>query len=222
MDAFPKAGHDGARARPNASGRSTGRLKDAKSWLAAVTAGLSVFLNYDTTPGRAGEAPLQWPRGTFKRAPDRPVLVMIAHPRCPCTRASIGELAQIMARLQGKLVAYVLFVKPNNAGGGWDDTQLQRDAAKIPGVTALLDVDGAEAKRFGAETSGQTLLFAADGHLLFSGGITVSRGHPGDNIGEEAIVSLVNNHTTERRRTFVFGCALADRKPATQRLNQLK
>jgi hypothetical protein len=33
MDAFPKAGHDGARARPNASVPSIGRPKCAKSWL---------------------------------------------------------------------------------------------------------------------------------------------------------------------------------------------
>jgi hypothetical protein len=117
-----------------------------------------------------------------------------------------------MARLQGKVITYVLFLKPSASGADWDDTGLRRSAAAIPGVTVLTDLDGAEARRFGAETSGHTLLFDAAGHLLFSGGITESRGHAGDNAGESAIVSLVNNHTAKRTETFVFGCALADRE----------
>jgi hypothetical protein len=48
--------------------------------------------------------------------------------------------------------------------------------------------------------------------LLFSGGITESRGHAGANAGENAIVSLVNTHAAERTKTFVFGCSLVDRK----------
>ena len=74
------------------------------------------------------------------------------------------------------------------------------------------DLDGAEARRFGAETSGHTLLFDLDGNLLFSGGITQSRGHAGGNAGESAIVSLVNTRTADRARTLVFGCSLFDRK----------
>jgi hypothetical protein len=186
----------------------------AIGWLVSVAYGFSLFLHYDNKPGAVGATPRSWPGARFARAMDRPTLVMVAHPRCPCTRASIDELAQIMARTQGKLVAYVLFVIPQNGGAGWEQTDLRRSAEKIPGVTVLSDVDGVEANRFGAETSGYTLLFGADGHLLFSGGITESRGHAGGNAGESAIVSLVNNRATERNSTFVFGCALVDRKQA--------
>jgi hypothetical protein len=152
-----------------------------------------------------------WPESHIVPATDRPTLVMVAHPRCPCTAASVGELAQIMARLQGKVATYVLLVTPKNAGHAWDDTSLRRSAESIPGVTVVFDIDGAEAGRFGAETSGHTLLFASDGKLLFSGGITGSRGHAGDNAGESAIISLVNNQEPPRTRTLVFGCALANR-----------
>ena len=181
------------------------------AWLAVIAGGFSVFLKYDTKPGPQGAAPQQWPHVTFARATSRPTLVMVAHPLCPCTRASIGELAQIMARLQGKVLAYVLFVKPTNSSAEWDDTNLQRSAAKIPGVTVRSDPGGADASKFGAETSGQTLLFAADGHLLFSGGITESRGHAGDNAGEQAIISLVRNGAANPKHSFVFGCTLANR-----------
>ena len=113
-----------------------------------------------------------------------------------------------MARVQGKVRAYVLFYSPREAGPDWQNTDLRRTAAQIPGVTVLSDVDGAEAQRFGAETSGHTFLFEPTGRLLFNGGITESRGHSGDNAGESALVSLINNRNSDRSTTFVFGCAL--------------
>jgi hypothetical protein len=116
-----------------------------------------------------------------------------------------------MARMQGKVDAYVLFLKPRQSGTDWDDTELRRSAVAIPSVTVLSDAEGAEARRFGAETSGHTLLFDRDGRLLFSGGITEFRGHVGDNAGERAIESLVNGQPPARTTTSVFGCALANR-----------
>ena len=178
------------------------------AWAVTVALGLRVLLNYETKAGQVGAVPTSWPSASqIKRSASCPTLVMLAHPRCPCSRASVGELAQIMARVQGKMAAYVVFLKPEH-GSGWDDTDLQRSAAAIPGVSVLSDIEGAEARRFGAETSGHTLLFDRNGHLLFSGGITQSRGHSGENGGERAIISLVNNAAAERFATSVFGCAL--------------
>jgi hypothetical protein len=177
-------------------------------WIVAVATGLRAFLIYDSNPGSIGAVPKTWPGSRIERSSNGATLVMLAHPHCPCTRASIGELAHIMARLQGKLIAYVLFVTPSQSGPDWEDTDLRRSAARIPGVKVITDMDGIEARRFGAETSGHTLLFGADGRLLFNGGITKSRGHAGGNAGESAIVSLVNNQTPERTETFIFGCPL--------------
>jgi hypothetical protein len=180
------------------------------AWTVAITFGLRTLLAYESTPGAKGAVPSQWPSTSqIERLTDRPTLLMLAHPRCPCTRASVDELAQLMARMQGKVDAYVLFLKPRQSGTEWEDTELRRSAAAIPGVTVLSDVDGVEARRFGAETSGHTLLFDRDGRLLFSGGITEFRGHVGDNTGMRAIKSLVNGQTPARAATSVFGCALA-------------
>jgi hypothetical protein len=74
----------------------------------------------------------------------------------------------------------------------------------------VLDRDGAESRRFRTETSGHALLYDAGGRLLFSGGITVARGHAGDNAGLGAIEALVAGEPAARRRTLVFGCALHD------------
>ena len=178
-------------------------------WIAAVAFGLRALSQYENTPGPVGKLSQVWPAGQIERATDRPTLVMLAHPRCPCTVASVAQLAQIMARLQGKIAACVLLVKPNGSGPDWEDTSLRQSAEAIPGVKVIFDPNGMEARRFGAETSGHTLLFGADGHLLFSGGITASRGHAGDNAGESAIVALVNHQTPARTRTLVFGCSFA-------------
>lgn len=181
-------------------------------WIVAVAFGSRILLNYETAPGRSGAVAQNWPGSRIQPTPGRATLVMLAHPHCPCTRASVGELAQIMAQVQGRVAAYVLFLKPEGSGTDWGNTDLWRSAAAIPGVTVLPDGDGGEARRFGVETSGHTLLFDTRGRLLFSGGITGSRGHSGDNAGRSAIVSLLNNQPAERAQTFVFGCSLVDSK----------
>jgi len=181
------------------------------SWLLVIVFGLWILWGYENSPGKAAAPPHQWPADSkIQPARDHPTLVILAHPHCPCTRASMEELAKVMARVQGKVTAYVLFYKPQEFGTDWENTELRQSAAQIPGVIVLSDFDGAEARRFGAETSGHTLLFNPSGHLLFSGGITQSRGHSGDNAGESAIVSLVNNHVSQRANTFVFGCSLTN------------
>jgi hypothetical protein len=183
------------------------------AWLAALVLGGRVLLSYESTPGQVGAVPAAWPQASRIPPPgDRAVLVMLAHPRCPCTGATMAELAKIMAHVQGKVTAYVLFLKPEESGTDWDETDLRRTAEAIPGVKVMSDIDGVEAQRFGAKTSGHTLLFARDGRLLFSGGITELRGHQGDNAGEDAIISIANKNVTGRDKTSVFGCSLFSEK----------
>jgi hypothetical protein len=179
------------------------------AWIVALVLSGRALLSYESTPGQVGAVPTAWPRTSQIPPPsNRAVLIMLAHPRCPCTRASMAELTKIMTHVQGKVAAYVLFLKPAGSGPDWDDTNLVQKAEAIPGVKVISDRDGAEAQRFGAKTSGHTLLFAADRRLLFSGGITELRGHEGDNVGENAIVSFVNKNSTGHNRTSVFGCSL--------------
>lgn len=177
-------------------------------WIGAVILGAAVLLRYEHAAGSSGVHPTRWPATTaIERAPDVPTLVMFAHPRCPCTRAGIGELAIIMTRCQGKLRASVLFAKPAGFPEGWERTDTWESAAAIPGVRVSVDPDGREARRFGAETSGQVFLYAADGELRFAGGITAARGHAGDNAGRDSVVGLLTGGAA-RPATSVFGCPL--------------
>jgi hypothetical protein len=190
----------------------------AVTWVAALGYGMRVLLKYETTPGATGPLASSWPAGSLlPRQHEKPTLVMVAHPRCPCTRASIAELAQIMAHASERTKAYVLFVKLPGAGPDWDDTDLRRSAAAIPGVKVMSDEDGAEAARLGAQTSGHTVVFGRDGTVLFSGGITASRGHAGGNAGENAVLSVLKQQMPERQRTPVFGCSLAEPNRAEER-----
>jgi hypothetical protein len=204
-----------------ASDSSVTRVKSARTmwtvfgliWVGGVTAGLAWLAAYDNAPGTPAHAPVRWPAEShLARDTGGPTLVMLAHPRCVCTRASLGELAELMARAHDKPKAFVVFIKPAGTTQTWDDTDLWHKAERIPGVTLVRDDDGLETARFGAETSGQTLLYDAAGRLIFSGGTTGSRGHPGDNIGRASVLALLNREAGSRPSTAVFGCPLfADR-----------
>ena len=164
--------------------------------------------SYDNRPGATANAPQRWPaHTTLISAADRPTLVFLAHPQCTCTRASLDELAEVLARTPKRPKTYVLFLRPSTVDAGWEHTDLWSRARTLPDATVLRDHDGVEARRFGVETSGQTLLYAG-GSLVFSGGITGSRGHAGANAGETALISLLTRGDADRRGTSVFGCPL--------------
>jgi hypothetical protein len=102
----------------------------------------------------------------------------------------------------------VWFFKPDSFSNDWAHSDLWKSAAAIPGVTVREDVNGAQARLFGAETSGYVLLFDTHGRLLFKGGITGSRGHAGDNAGENAIIAWSNGQAAGLDKTPVYGCSL--------------
>ena len=183
------------------------------AWLGLIGLGEFFLLNYEKTPGDLKSAPSQWPpQSLIERHPNQMTLLMFVHPHCPCTRASMDELAVLMTRCHGRLFANVLFLKPKDFSKDWTQTDIWRSAAVIPDVKIKIDEEGREAGRFKASTSGQVLLYDAKGRLLFAGGITASRGHSGDNDGRNAIESLVLRDEAKTAQTPVFGCSLVNQK----------
>lgn len=213
MHQLPAAAPVGDRPAPTRH-RWLGAL--AALWLCGAVGGLYVVWAYDNAPGESANPPGRWPVGsTLTLAVETPTLVLLAHPQCSCTRASLGELAEVLARARTRPKTYVVFLKPSEFGAGWEQTDLWRTAASLPGVTVVRDVDGLEARRFSAATSGQALLYDTHGALLFTGGITGARAHQGDNRGRATLVDLLNGRDTDRTPTSVFGCPLfADGAPA--------
>ena len=178
-------------------------------WGLVVGAGLMRLWAYADTPGKAAAAPERWPQASrLSRDPQRPTLVLFAHPQCACSRATVNELARLMAHEQGRVTVHVLFYEPEGADAAWEHTDLWRSASAIPGVRVATDTSGREAAAFDASVSGQTLLYDQNGRLAFSGGITFARGHEGDNAGLSAVSTLLAGGRPATDRTAVFGCSM--------------
>jgi hypothetical protein len=178
-------------------------------WGLGLAVGAQALWRYSATPGRSGQAPEHWPTTVpVEFHPGRSTLVMLAHPRCPCTRASLAELARLTAR--GDADVWVLFLRPAGAQAGWEKTDLWDTAAAIPGVHVLADADGTAARAFGAETSGHVLFYDATGALRFSGGITAARGHEGPSAGGDAILAALRGNSPAQDHTPTFGCPLVE------------
>lgn len=188
-------------------------------WAGLICFGGRKLLNYESAPGTPGTPPAQWPAASrIVRPHDKFTLVMLTHPNCPCTRASVAELEILMARLQGKLVGFMVFRKPEASAAEVQASVLWKTAAGIPNVHLIYDQDGAETDGFGGRVSGQTMLYDPAGRLVFSGGITSARGHQGDNFGVDAVLLAVRGRVKVRGRFPVFGCSLHD--PNAKELSQ--
>lgn len=177
-------------------------------WVVAVCLGQVAFSRYANTPARATAPVQEWPKSSTQPVQRGVTLVMAVHPQCPCTRASLSQLEQIMARSDGRMQARLLFMLPRGYQEGWAHSGTWNQAKAIPGVERILDREGQEARRFHLTTSGQTALFAADGTQIFSGGITVARGETGHNPAQDSIESYLQTGKTPLKRSPIFGCSL--------------
>jgi hypothetical protein len=192
------------------------RIAICATWLSAAIAGAWFLASYGNAPGSTGQTPQSWPADSHINPPrDRPTLLMFAHPQCPCTRASVAELNRLLTRCQSEMTVHVFFIKPPGLPQDWTVSPLWNSAAEIPGVNVAADSDGAEARRFGAESSGYVVLYDEHGKLQFNGGITSARGHAGDNAGANVIVSWANERAVRIGQTPVFGCGLFDQAVAS-------
>jgi hypothetical protein len=197
-------------------------------WGICIFLGLMVLAQHQNTPGEplrpAGEASVEKAVASLPRpdlaaflAPEKEyTLVLLAHPRCPCTRASLHELRALLPRLEGKVAVRSYFILPEGEGpefAAGENLDLARD---IPGMRASILPAAEILPKLGAGTSGQVLVFNnRAARLEFQGGITAGRGHEGRNAGTESIATLIKTGQTPLRNTPVYGCSLAG-APATQ------
>lgn len=177
--------------------------------LTVVGFGFAAMWVHAAIPGKDGDAPRRWPKtSAIVRTPDRPTLAMFVHPRCPCTRASLAELRRLLSNLAGRVDAQLWVVVPDGAPASWRDGDELMRAATIPGVAIHFDVGGAEARQFGAQASGQVVLYDVLGRLRYQGGITGSRGHAGANTGADRLAAQLQIAVPVALGAPVFGCAL--------------
>lgn len=163
----------------------------------------------------SASAPVTWPvSARVPNATGRSMLVLFAHSRCACTRATIRELERLLARAKDKPDTWIVLNGP--AGDG--PASIGAAARSVLGARVIED-DGTEAARFGAKASGQVLVYGRDRRLLFNGGITPSRGHEGDSRGADLALRALTpsaapaSSASPSSSADVFGCGLATKEP---------
>ena len=188
-------------------------LSVALLWLGCAVFGLASLSRRDGAAGASGHPPARWQKNScVSLSSVKPTLVVLIHPQCPCSRASLSELNHLMALCPNRAAVWVFFLKPPGCTEAWVKTDLWRQASAIPGVRVRVDDNGQAARRFGAATSGEALLYAPDEKLLYLGGLTGARGHEGDNAGLSAVAALLERPETWNKaqpaQEPVYGCPL--------------
>lgn len=180
-------------------------------WLLSVPAASAAVWKFKMTAGDTAAAPEEWP-SSIGLTPDaaRPTLVMTVHPKCPCSQASVAELARIAMTVTPPIRAYVVFVEPEHASDDWRSTDLWKQVAAISGVTAVHDPGGKRAAVLGARVSGDTVVYGRDGRLVFHGGVTSARGHEGDGPARQRLLAALGADGPSTRSAPVFGCELGE------------
>jgi len=181
------------------------------AWALVLVGGMATLWVYAYRPAEGFDPPPHWPANTLVQPrPGRTTLLMAVHPKCPCTRASINELARIMRYGFGRADAHVLLFAPSGSDEQWAHTDLWASAEAIPGVAIHRDTDGAAAALFGTDSSGSVVLYDAQGRRRFWGGVTAGRGHEGPNSGQDAVVRLMQGLDSALTTSPVYGCRIHD------------
>jgi len=188
------------------------------SWLSLCALGMWQIADHATTAGSVGSVPEALPIGVAKQlnwSGECNLLLLAAHPQCPCLPASLDELGAVFETAENTTLRILVF-EPKNTPKSWDPTASDTLFRGLPEGTVIRDRDGQLAEQLGARTSGHISLYDTGGLLQFAGGITGSRGHRGDNDNRQALTVALrqakargNRATTySPTRTAVFGCPL--------------
>jgi hypothetical protein len=182
------------------------------AWAVVIAGGALAVAEHDVTPGPpaaahlsdAAPAGLGLVSGTWN-------IVMFIHPRCPCSAASLAELAGLSARCGDRLHTSIVIFRPTDKPDRWVHTPTYEAATHLAGATVKFDEDAAIARRMGAFTSGQAFVYDPAGRLAFSGGMTNARDCSGDSVGVERVAALVLQTGAPKgpvSHAAVFGCRI--------------
>jgi hypothetical protein len=176
-------------------------------WLSCIVIGFCALQRYAAKAGPS--RPPQNAEEFFAahRTSHRPLLVMMVHPRCPCSDASLAELGDLLARSHGGCDALLLQYHPGEDSPDWSRDVSPRVLGGVH-VPVVLDRGGKLAATLGAGTSGHVVFADAKGDMRFTGGLTTSRGHRGRAPGQDAILEVLGGGEPTITAAPVYGCAL--------------
>ncbi len=181
-------------------------------WFSCTCIGLLALADHAGRPGQSARASALWPaQSKLQKATNTFTLLTFLHPLCPCSRASLAELARIQGAAGDHLAITVVIGLPQGLVAA-DAREMIETVQHIPGAQIVLDPDDVETRRFGCYTSGQALLYSPEGKLRYQGGITGSRGHEGDNAGKSALLAALEQTAPAAASAPVYGCCLRNGK----------
>lgn len=174
------------------------RILLATLTLVGLTSSYLSWMLYESTPGRSARPPAHYPG-----AGSLPRLLLFLHPRCPCSRATLHELARLGP---GKAhLEIVLSQQP--------PPELMADLqTSFSQAELVADPEGQQRELYQAWTSGQLIGYDARGRLGFSGGITASRGQNGQSLGQARLLAWLQGQPYQQ--ASVFGCPLVNPEEA--------
>ncbi|UUO05231.1 hypothetical protein M4951_17835 [Blastopirellula sp. J2-11] len=160
-----------------------------------------------------------WPSDSnLTLADDRPTVLLFLHPRCPCSAASLTELEQAISDTPAARKPRVLVIAtvPTQYDDQWTGASNVERGKRLPNASVVFDIGGVESNKFGVASSGHVMAFASSGDLLFTGGVTESRGHAGNNVGRASLVNALTGAAFPTAKPPVFGCRLCLPEPSSR------
>ena len=171
-------------------------------WLTLLFAGMGYWTAYDARPSSPGNV------ADTRVDPASTELVVFIHPKCPCARAGLAALARTDST---DCRVRIVFVGPETAAADWWIGPNWELANAIPSAKLERDAGGSLARSFGVRTSGHAVLYAADGQLLFSGGLSPTRSASPDRaVLPFHFSTMLADAPREVLRRPVMGCPLFD------------
>lgn len=172
-------------------------------WLVLVCGMYGIVVAYMSSAGESNSVTVD----NSDSQSDSSVIVRIfLHPECPCSKTSLEELREIDFPSHIRIVAY--FVVPEEYNDAWAMQDLWQLAGTVPSLERVLDHKGIITSKYAVKTSGHVIVEKTPKSIVFSGGITIGRGHRGNNQGKTAVDKLVHGYNSHVSQTPVFGCAL--------------
>ncbi|MBX3315355.1 MAG: hypothetical protein KF902_00675 [Phycisphaeraceae bacterium] len=190
-------------------------------WLGLLGLGVGIIERYAHLPGPIGSEP-----GAHEQR-ERPLARMYVHPRCPCSRASLLELASLMSAPGVDADVEIHLYSPADASDDWAKGRTWQIAERIPRARVLIDPEAARAHADGALTSGHLVVRTAAGTVAFSGGITRARGEQGPSPAHDRVLPLLRTDPDQDNTLTlaavapatspVFGCQITHERDCSTR-----
>lgn len=175
-------------------------------WIGLVMGGLWSLENFSGSAGKSTRAPASLPlESRLVSKSGKPLFLVFIHPKCSCSHATYIELKKLKPYLQGVEVK-VIFNLFDQQSTDWSKTDLWEKFSSLPDVEMVIDSKSRETKIYQVTTSGHAFLYDEKLRLVFSGGLTPSRGHEGQTNGQIFVKSWLKNRSSQSFIEKVFGC----------------